>query len=105
MLIVDVFCVCSDNPEIVIPKVLCGNKCDKVDERQVDKERGRELAESLEIPFFETSARTGVGLHEAFLGLIQILMANGTAKKEDDNGVTLDSDRSGKAKHGCCLSK
>ena len=45
-----------DNAQIV----LVGNKCDMEDERAVVPERGRGLAESLNVEFFETSAKVSL---------------------------------------------
>ena len=47
-----------DNAQII----LVGNKCDMEDERAVVPERGRQLAEHLNVEFFETSAK--VSNHE-----------------------------------------
>jgi len=49
-----------------INKVLVGNKCDLAD-KIIDTERGKALAEKHEIKFFETSAKTGLNVQEAFL--------------------------------------
>lgn len=38
-----------------VPMVLCGNKIDLVDQRQVTTQEGRELARAWNVPFFETS--------------------------------------------------
>ena len=46
-------------------KILLGNKCDMPD-RQVTKEEGEKFAKEYNINFFETSAKIGVNIHEAF---------------------------------------
>ena len=46
-------------------KILLGNKCDMPD-RQVTKEEGDKFAKEYGINFFETSAKTGVNIQEAF---------------------------------------
>ena len=38
-----------------VSAVLCGNKCDLADHRQVAQQEGRDLARSWRVPFFETS--------------------------------------------------
>ncbi len=43
-----------------VPTVLVGNKCDLASERQVSYELGKQFADSLGCPFFETSAKTKV---------------------------------------------
>lgn len=51
-----------------IVKVLVGNKCD-MNNRVVSVSEGQKLANEYGIRFFETSAKTGVGVDEAFLDL------------------------------------
>lgn len=45
-----------------VTKVLVGNKADLSDDRQVSEQQGAELAKSLGVQFFETSAKTGQNL-------------------------------------------
>jgi GTPase SAR1 family protein len=51
-------------------KVLCGNKSDLEQQREVSTEEGRDLADSFGIPFFETSAKTGSFVKEAYEKLV-----------------------------------
>lgn len=41
-----------------------GNKCDLYNERVVSEEKGKALADSFGMPFFETSSKTRVAIHE-----------------------------------------
>ncbi|KAG2389060.1 hypothetical protein C9374_014460 [Naegleria lovaniensis] len=41
-----------------VNKMLIGNKCDLIEKRVVEVERGQQLAKSYGIPFMETSAKT-----------------------------------------------
>jgi len=53
----------------VTPKIsliLVGNKIDLVDQREVSREEGEELANELGVSYIETSAKTGENIDEAF---------------------------------------
>ena len=51
-----------------------GNKCDLEEERMVTKEKGQKLAASCRGKFYETSAKTGVNVKEAFYTLARDIM-------------------------------
>eukprot|EP00053_Salpingoeca_punica_P007159 m.66033 g.66033 ORF g.66033 m.66033 type:complete len:206 (-) comp14028_c0_seq2:206-823(-) len=53
---------------------LIGNKIDLPSDRAVTSEKGREFAESINALFYETSAKTDVGIQEAFLKLAKELI-------------------------------
>ena len=48
-------------------KILVGNKSDLVEQRQVSKERGKQLADSFGIPFIETSAKNNENIEKLFI--------------------------------------
>ena len=48
-------------------KILVGNKCDLIEQRQVSKERGKQLADSYGIPFIETSAKSNENIEKLFV--------------------------------------
>ena len=79
--------------------VLLGNKCD-VEERAITKERGQEMANSLKVFYYETSALNGMGINDAFEGLTKEIM-----KKKNTNheirAISLDSSKNQKKKK-CC---
>ena len=55
-----------------LPIVICGNKCEcSDDERQVPTAEGQSYADSYGYPFFETSAKTGHNVEEAFLTVVR----------------------------------
>jgi len=54
--------------------VLIGNKCDLADRRVVDETAARQLADSLGIRYFETSAKTGENVAEAVEVLLEQVM-------------------------------
>ena len=47
-----------DNAQVI----LVGNKCDCEDERVISYERGKQLADSLGLQFFETSAKENINV-------------------------------------------
>ena len=67
--------------------VLVGNKIDKIEEREVKKVEGEELAEELKLPFYECSALTGENINNAFLGLARKLVE--TKEKVENRGEKL----------------
>ncbi len=44
-----------------------GNKCDLVSKKSVDTHMAKEFADSLGIPFLETSAKNSTNVEEAFI--------------------------------------
>ncbi|KAJ5080695.1 small gtp binding protein rab8 [Anaeramoeba ignava] len=56
------------------PKILIGNKCDLENQREVSKEKGKEFADKIGIPFFETSAKENINIDEAFEKLIKMIL-------------------------------
>jgi len=48
-------------------KLLVGNKCDLVSQKAVDYTTAKEFAESLGVPFLETSAKNSTNVEEAFI--------------------------------------
>lgn len=54
-----------------VTMVLIGNKSDLVNQRAVSTEAGQQLADEYGIPFFETSAKMDVCVHDAFNFLVQ----------------------------------
>ena len=52
-----------DNAQVI----LVGNKCDMEDERVISFERGKQLADSLGLEFFETSAKENINVRVSIL--------------------------------------
>eukprot|EP01098_Paradermamoeba_levis_P014803 TRINITY_DN723_c0_g1_i3.p2 TRINITY_DN723_c0_g1~~TRINITY_DN723_c0_g1_i3.p2 ORF type:complete len:217 (+),score=60.90 TRINITY_DN723_c0_g1_i3:218-868(+) len=52
-----------------VNKILIGNKCDMVDKKVVDENRGNALANEFGIKFLETSAKNSINVEEAFISL------------------------------------
>ncbi|XP_052267570.1 ras-related protein Rab-27A-like [Dreissena polymorpha] len=70
-----------ENPDIV----LCGNKFDLEDQRQVSEERAREVAEKHGLPYFETSAASGHNVSKAIECLLDMVMLR--AERSVDKSV------------------
>ena len=45
-----------------VERMILGNKCDMEDERVISYERGKQLADSLGLQFFETSAKENINV-------------------------------------------
>ena len=50
-----------------VNKLLVGNKSDLISKKQVDAEAAKSLADSLSIPFLETSAKSATNVEQAFM--------------------------------------
>ena len=68
--------------------ILIGNKCD-LEERMVEKERGEEMAEKLNIKYYETSALTGQGINEAFEGLAKQIFKNKNPNESVSRNISI----------------
>lgn len=53
-----------------VPMILVGNKADRKLDRIVSVEQGRSKADEMRLPYYETSARDGTGVADAFEALI-----------------------------------
>ena len=90
----------EQNAKSSICKVLVGNKCDKA-ERVITEEQGRKLAEEYNMKFYETSAKTGQNVEEAFTYLTREILKIYKNKEGHTGGVTLNGNDA-KEPQGCC---
>jgi len=76
-----------------VEKMIIGNKCDRevdgdentgANARVISKEKGQNLAMEHGVTFFETSARDGINVEEAFVTIARKIKDNLEAKKEED---------------------
>ena len=66
-----------------VPMVLCGNKCDLNDDRQVTAAEGGDKAKAFSCPFHETSAKARINVEESFYDLVrEIRKATGGGPKK-----------------------
>ncbi|XP_020796182.1 ras-related protein Rab-39A-like [Boleophthalmus pectinirostris] len=61
--------LCEAESKVVL--ILVGQKCDEEELRGVSREEAERLAEELDMPYVETSAKTGQNVSEVFENLIQ----------------------------------
>ena len=87
------------------PIIIVGNKCDLDESRQVTYEEGQQYAKKLGYHFYETSAKTGENLKEAFDDIFEQLYNLNKADIEGDTDVekkySLSLGKKGN-KRGCC---
>jgi Ras-related protein Rab-1A len=90
-----------------VNKLLVGNKCDS--KRVVSTEEGAELAQSLGIPYMETSAKTSSNVEESFLRMAseiksRVAVATPKSVAVQPKGQQLNAGKAVNAKKnsGCC---
>lgn len=88
-----------------VNKILIGNKSDIEQQRVVRMEEGQDLAAHYNIPFYETSARSGVNVDESFYRIAKDvkdrILASSLNEKRDNRNATLNN-RKVEAKSSCC---
>ena len=73
--------------------LLVGNKCDLEREREVERRTAEELADSLNIPYIETSAKEGINVELAFVTMATIIR-NGKEIKPQHTDIVDIKERS-----------
>ena len=82
-----------------VDKLVLMNKCDLVEERQIDKNEISKFEKENGIKIMEVSAKTGNGIDKAFEYIIEKLIDKN--EKKNNNAMTLQSGTFGN-KPGCC---
>eukprot|EP00440_Ansanella_granifera_P071791 gb/GFBE01077908.1/.p1 GENE.gb/GFBE01077908.1/~~gb/GFBE01077908.1/.p1 ORF type:complete len:212 (+),score=60.73 gb/GFBE01077908.1/:1-636(+) len=87
-------------------RLLVGNKADR-EEVAVDPERGKALAAEYGIPFFETSAKSGRNVQEAFVAIADAVRLRLQGKEDSaaigQGGIRLTSKEAADGqRRGCC---
>lgn len=89
-----------------VNKILVGNKCDILDKKVISKEQGEALANEFGIKFLETSAKSNIGVEEAFFTLARDikkrLIDTAAEKPQQSSGVKVSDNTNAKAAGGCC---
>lgn len=86
-------------------KLLVGNKCDLVENKVVDTQMGKALADELGIPFLETSAKDSINVEQAFLtmaGEIKKKMGNQPAGAKRTGSTVQIKGQPIEQKGNCC---
>jgi len=88
-----------------IPLIIIGNKIDMEDSREIIKENAEKFAGENNYKYFETSAKTGVGVDDAIRELVnQVLKQTGSdeQKQSRNNSVQIKDNGGNVKKKGCC---
>jgi len=90
-----------------VNKLLVGNKCDLTNERAVESATAKEFADSYDIPFIETSAKSGQNVESCFNQMataIKNRMSSGNSGAASGGAVTIEKKgKDKKEKKGGCV--
>jgi len=76
-----------------VQRILVGNKCDLADLRKVSTEDGERLASKFNMCFFETSAKTGQSVDDAFLNIADQVVAQRYANAAPQQNLQLKASK------------
>jgi len=88
-----------------VNKLLVGNKSDLTSKRQVETESAKEFADSVNIPFLETSAKNATNVEDAFMtmaGEIKKRMASAPSMSEGNKSKITVSGKTESVKSSSC---
>ena len=87
--------------QIGVPVILIANKIDLESDRVVSYEEGKAVADQYCIPFFETSAKDGRGINEAFGKLVNDVLARKLPCRGSEEPKAVEIEETAEKK-GCC---
>ncbi|TIA91977.1 hypothetical protein E3P99_00832 [Wallemia hederae] len=90
-----------------VNKILVGNKCDWDEKRAISQDQGKELADSLDIKFIETSAKNNVGVEDAFFSLARdiksrLIDSQSANSNSNSSNIKVDANQNQPATTGGC---
>eukprot|EP00918_Siedleckia_nematoides_P077340 GHVU01169109.1.p1 GENE.GHVU01169109.1~~GHVU01169109.1.p1 ORF type:complete len:202 (+),score=54.66 GHVU01169109.1:191-796(+) len=88
-----------------VNKMLVGNKCDLTSKKVVQTDDAKQYAETLGIPFLETSAKDSTNVEQAFITMaaeIKARMAQAPAKTGGASTIQVGKGAEVGGKKGCC---
>jgi len=88
-----------------VNRLLVGNKCDLTTKRQVEYDTAKEFADSLSVPFMETSAKSATNVEQAFVTMaaeIKNRMASAPQGKAGGAAVPIGKAAAPAKSQGCC---
>ena len=80
--------------------VLIGTKCDLIEERVINKEEGKSLAQKYGIHFFEISSKDNINIEKAFYDIAEQIIEKDKGKKVFNSNIELNKKL--KKKSECC---
>ena len=75
------------------PITLIGNKSDLKEEKEVETEKGKNLAEEYGFSFFETSSKEGTNIHESILELALKILVKKEKEGKSEEGEERDKEK------------
>ena len=86
-----------------VVRVIVGNKSDLDSERVVETEAAKEFADSLGVPYFEVSAKTGSGVEDLFCELSRMILHKLEESSSAANTVNLNPPTQDTHKRPCVI--